>query len=615
MEIEQMDCTLSRGAALSLPMSLEKLGQALNAPIQKDADGHKLMLSMCKPRSVDESGSPTWREDEDSLDRLQAYCDQDVEAECAIDKLLPPLSERERRVWILDQTINDRGVQMDVRLVGRALEVVEEATKRANAEMWRLTEGTVAKCSEAAKIVAWINSRGVPCMSVAKGEIEELVLGAQLMADDVCEQVVRLRRAAARSSTAKLKTILKSVSADGRARGTLAYHGASTGRWAGRLMQPQNFPRIDADTEMPDVVRCLSMLDANTSPAETVDAIQMVVGAPMEWLSKCLRPMIIAAPGKRLLGADFSNIEGRVNAWLAGEKWKLDAFRAFDRGEGPDVYKLSYSNSFGVPVEMVTKLMRLIGKVQELQLGYQGSVGAFIAMAANYGIKLSVVSDIARGAVTLDQWAWIKSQYKAADARGLDPETWTGIKIVVNGWREANSAIVQGWWDLQDAAIEAVANPGVVVPVYGGKVRYRAANGFLWCMLPSGRVLAYASPSVVWKETGRLKEDGEPIVKRAVQYWGTDPVTKKWGRFTLYGGEQCNHVVQGTARDIMVDAMFRVEGAGYDLVLTVHDELLAEVPDGFGSVEEFTQLMQTKPNWIGDCPIVAAAWEDVRYVK
>lgn len=616
MRPEAQDCTLSRAVVLALPAGLAGCGAALGADVQKDDAGHRLMMKMCKPRSVDqEHDRVVWWDDPADIERLQAYCDQDVLAECAIDKKLPPLSERERRVWILDQTINDRGVAVDVHLVSRALEVVEEATKRANNEMWRLTEGAVDTVTKTAKIISWVNARGVPCTSIAKGEIEELVLGAQLQSDDVCEKVIRLRRAAARSSTAKLKTILKSVSSDGRARGTLAYHGASTGRWAGRLMQPQNFPRIDGDTEMPDVMRILSLLQSSMAPAEIVDAIELIVGAPMEWMSKCLRPMIVAAPSNRLLGADFSNIEGRVNAWLAREEWKLDAFRAFDAGVGHDLYKLSYGRSFGIDFDDVTKANRQIGKVQELALGYQGGPGAFVNMAANYGIRPADIAEATRRVVPDEHWDWVKAKFREQDARGLDVETWTGIKIVVNGWREANPNIVQGWWDLQDAAVEAVAAPGVIVPVYGGKVRYRFGEGFLWCMLPSGRVLAYAAPSVIWQKTGFLDRNGDEQSKRVVAYWGTDPITKKWKRHTLYGGEQCNHVVQGTARDILVDAMFRVEEARYPLVLTVHDENLSEVEQSFGSLAEYQALMNQKEKWTGDCPIVAVAYEDTRWVK
>jgi len=262
LRIEQQDCTMARALALALPASLDQLGQALNLRTVKDKEGHRLMMQMCRPRKV-EGEAVTWWDDPTRIERLSQYCATDVEVECLTDAALPPLSDAERAVWILDQQINDRGVAIDVQLIERALDAVEEALSRADRRMWRLTEGVVKKCSEAAKIVSWLHGRGIHTDSVAKGEIDELVLSSQVMGDDVAEEVIRLRRAAAKSSTAKFKAMLNCVCADGRARGALQYHGAGqTGRWAGRLWQPQNFPRVDPDRDLPDVMRVIALLEA-----------------------------------------------------------------------------------------------------------------------------------------------------------------------------------------------------------------------------------------------------------------------------------------------------------------------------------------------------------------
>jgi len=575
LEPEQQDCTMSRGLALGLPASLEMMGAALGASVQKDKDGHRLMMQMCKPRSTEPL---TWWEDADRLQRLSAYCDQDVASECAIDALLPKLSERERRVWELDQRINDRGVAIDVPMVRRALAVVDAASKKADREIWKLTNGAVKRCTEVAKIVGWIASQGVPCESVAKGEIDDLVVGADLFDKPTVGEVVKLRRAAARSSTAKYTAMLNSVCKDGRVRGSLKYHAAHTGRWAGAGMQPQNFPRVDNPAA---VESALALLQLNETPDRLVDMIDLFVGPPMETLSKCLRAMIVAAPGCELLGGDFSNIEGRINAWINGETWKVQAFRDYDAGTGPDLYRVMAADVTGKAIEDVTAVDRQVrGKVPELACGFQGAVGAFQKMAYTQDPPVHVTDDEARR--------------------------------IVGAWREKNSRIVQGWWDLQDAAIEAVGAPGCVVPVLGGKVKYVVTKGFLFCQLPSTRVIAYATPRLVMKDF-----EGEDFVltRRSVEYMGVDSFTKKWSPQSLYGGAQCNHVVQGTARDRMVEAMFRVEDAGLPIVLTVHDELLSEVPKGTATPERYAELMAEQPDWAAGLPVAVKAWKDERYVK
>lgn len=577
---EDMDCTMARALAAGLPASLERCGSALKAPIQKDKDGRRLMLKMCRPRKVHDDGRIEWRDDPGDHERLRSYCDQDVSSECAIDARLPPLSPRERAVWVLDQTINDRGVRVDVPGVHAALLAVDEAKRRSDYLVLGLTNGAVTACTQTAKIVTWINGRGIPCESIAKGEVDELVLRADLFDDPLVEEVVRLRRAAARSSTAKYQAILDTVCKDGRVRGTLAYHGAHTGRWAGRLIQPQNFPRVDSQE---NVEAALGLLASAKSPSEAVDLIDLTVGPPMEVLSQCLRAMIVAPPGKKLVGGDFANIEGRVNAWFAGERWKLDAFRAYDEGVGADLYRLAYARSFGLQPEAVDSAGRQIGKVMELALGYQGGVGAFQTMARVYGVS---VPD------------------SRADA-------------LKRAWRDANPLITQSWWDLQNAAIAAVDSRGLVVPVLEDRIRYVSDGKFLYCRLPSGRVLHYASPIVRWKKR-TVTVDGEEVdlpPARGVTYFGVNSLTKKWGPIDLYGGSQCDHIVQGTARDLLVEAMFRVEKAGYPIVLTVHDEILSEVDEGFGSSDEFAELMAVLPPWAEGLPVSVKVWEHRRWIK
>lgn len=593
IRIEQTDCTMARALALGLPASLDMLGHALGAKITKDKDGHRLMMQMCRPRQIREDGTIVWWDEPEKVERLMQYCDQDIRAESEVDLILPPLSPAERKLWIFDQTVNERGVAVDVAACEAAERAVEYARKRANDRLWYVTGGDVKKTSEIAKIVAWLNKRGVPCTSMQKGDMEELILKSAVVSDADAETVIRLRRAAAKTSNDKYVAMTRSACADGRVRGTLAYHAAHSGRWAGRLFQPQNLPRLDHEKDGQDVDFVVAMLERNEVPEEIVEALDVLTGDPLGTLSKCLRAMLLAAPGHQFVGGDFSNIEGRLNAWFAGEEWKLDAFRAYDNKTGPDLYNLAFARSFGVPIEKVTKPDRQVGKVMELALGYQGGKHAFQKMGANYGVHVS------------DERA---DELKAA-------------------WRSANPKITQSWWTLQDAAIAAVGDPGEKIAVLDGKVTYLAANGFLFCRLPSGRVLAYAKPRLKKIELfdTYIDEDGDIIeipkgFKFQVEYDGLDSVTNRWGPQSLYGGKQCNNVVQAAARDLMAESMLNAEEAGLPLVLTVHDELLCEVrgdaPASRKSWSEHLRMIMAEvPTWAQGLPLAAAAWEDKRYVK
>ena len=572
IEPEQQICTMARAYALALPPSLDGVGQALGLATQKDRDGHRLMMKMCKPRSVD---PVVWWDGPEDIARLQSYCDQDVEVETLVDKTLPPLSPSEQALWVLDQAVNDRGVQIDIPMVTRALSVVEVAMKQADRKMWEITDGAVKRITETGKLVAWLNSRGIECESVAKGETDELVAAAAIYEDRVALGAIELRKSA-KSSTAKFKAMLHAAAEDNRVRGTLQYHGAATGRWAGRLIQPQNFPRVDAERDLWRVEAALALLDSELAPQDVVESLKLYTNSePMDVLSKCLRAMIIAAPGKDLIGGDFANIEGRINAWISGEDWKTRAFDEFDRGIGADLYVLSYSRAFGLEPADVDKAQRQIGKTMELALGYQGGVGAFQTMAGNFGLRVS-------------------------DERAEQ------LKIA---WRDAHPNIVQSWWDLNDAAIEAVSAPGMVVPCLRNKVRFAVSNGFLFCSLPNMRVLAYAAPRLV------RAEDKFGRVRSQIEHDGVDSLTKRWRPQRLYGGKIAENIIQGVARDCMAEAMFRVEAKGYPLVCTVHDELICEIPEGFGSLDEFKNAMTVRPPWAQDLPVAVSAWRDKRYVK
>lgn len=600
MQPEQQDCTMSRAAAAGLPHSLDNLGNALNLAFKKDKAGHALMMKMCKPKTRDPL---TWHEEPADVVRLAAYCDQDVETECDADAHLAPLTERERQVWILDQEINDRGFAVDLPLVQACYAAVLEAQKRADTAMWKLTNGAVKKATQTKKLAEWVSARGVPCTSVADDGMDELLVAADLMADPDAEAALRLRRNSA--GAFKFEAMLRCVCSDGRIRGSLQYHGTHGGRWSGRVVQPHNFKRIDTEEEGEQVLLALDLLrQFGHDAGQALDAMEMLLDLPvLEVLTLCARPMIIARPGHWLLDADFSNIEGRLNAWFAGEHWKLEAFAAYDRGEGPDLYKVTAAGILEKDVADIRKEERQEnGKVPELACGYQGGYRALQKQAAKVGLTLA-----------------------------------TGrARQIVEGWRATNPAIVESWAELQEAAIDAVRAPGMMVSCLGGKVRYLkpVEQDFLWCCLPSGRVISYAAPRLGWS-TKYFTSDGEMIAADEVRemeaaaradldevnnygltFWGQK--SGRWMKLDLYGGMQCAHIVSGTARDLLVEAMFAVEAAGYPIILTVHDEKLAEVPLGFGSVEHFKatiiERIAALP-WMRGLPLAVSAWGDTRYVK
>lgn len=553
--IAQWFCTAAEARAMALPGALGQSADVLGVEQQKDLQGASLMLRMARPRAYDENRQPIWWDVPERVQRLVAYCQQDVRTEVAVARAIRRLTENERRIFELDQRINDRGVCVDKKLAKAAKALAEKATLEANRALYDLTQGKVSKVSNVGRLTAWLADQGLPATSLAKDDLAQL----RNQATGTAAEVLELRAEAGKSSVAKIDAMLDAVGADGRVRGLLLYHGAATGRWAGRLVQPQNFPRGDVADPESYIGLVLS---------RDYDGLNALAN-PLSVISSLLRSMLIAAPNSKLVAADFSAIEARVLAWLAGEELLLETFR-----KGGDVYKVMASKIFSVPVTDVTKDQRQLGKMAILGLGY--------GMGAN---------------------KFVDSCRKQAGIE-LTPEQ---AKSIVQLYRNTNRKITGFWDQLNRAAIDAVNNEGGIYPV--GPIKYTSRGGYLWCVLPSKRPLAYARPKVVERETPW--GDTRP----AVSFEGMDSFTKKWSRHDLYGGLLAENVVQAVARDIMAEAMLRVEDAGYRIIMSVHDELVAEVSDLFGSVEEFEKLMSVAPDWASDCPIDAEGWEGPRYKK
>lgn len=637
LSIEQMDCTMARAQVLALPRSLENLAEVLETSHQKDVEGHRIMMQMARPRRLGQSpGEVEWWDTEDRKEKLYAYCVKDVETERECAHKLSHLTEAERELWQLDQRINDRGIFFDLPAIGRMLQVRAVAARNLNRHMATLTDGQVEKASKVIQIKNWINERGYAVGSLNKEQHPELKKLFEGNGDTQAGRVLAARQEYGRvTSTAKLSKILAVCGDDARARGQYNHHGASTGRVTGQLLQPTNFPRLDTEREGPSVSKVLEIIEAFEQPVEAHDRIDLLVGDVLPWLSKSLRSTIMAAPGHKLVGGDLANIEGRVNAWLAGEAWRLAAFTAQDNGTGADLYKLSFHRSFGTPLAEIGFEQRQIGKVMELSCGFQGSVNAYAGMTKGYSITrddLAHAAMMIKASTPWPEWMEAAEKYdKTINKAGLPLDTWTGLKIIVNRWRANSPAIVKGWWELQDAAIRAVDNPGMIVPVYGGRVRYLVHSGFLWCQLPSGRAIAYAEPRLktiseraiversYWNEATfeweTVEEEVEVRSRIVVAYRGVDGITKQWRSFHLYGGFQCENIVQATARDVHTVGLLAVEAFGYPVVFHNYDELIAEVPLSFGNPDEFRRYMLTRQSWMAGLPLAAKTWEGPRYAK
>jgi DNA polymerase len=580
---DQFTDTMAEALSMALPGSLDRAARALNTLFPKDDEGHRLMMQLSKPRKPSKKDARVWWDEWEKFERLFTYCKQDVRAERAIERRLRRLSDHERSIYLLDQRINDRGVMLDMPLVRAASELAELANERANEEMLRLTNGEVSSVTKVKGITTWLQKQGIEIDNLRKDTLRDLVAGGDLI--ELHEEVVTLRSDSAKASVKKIAAMLACACKDARARGLLAYHTASTGRWAGRLIQPQNFPGVkhaikDIEGYIPLVLRREYDLIAVEYPV-------------LALLAAMLRSMFKARKGYRFMSGDFSQIEARVLAWIAGQ---TDLVEAFANGgkiyEKMAAYIKSRKEGREVHESEIAKdsVERDLGKKTVLGCGFQMGPETFQKNSLKESGVLVPIED---------------------------------CELAVTGYRELYPMIPKFWRDINAAAIRAVLNPGVVVEVgEGAKIKYVMRGKFLWCVLPSGRALCYALPRVEKvkrifehkdKETGEVRKS--VVWKDTLAFWGVDGQTKQWKKFHAYGGLLTENVVQAMARDIMAASMLRVDKAGYPVVLTCHDEVLAEVPNEFGTHEEYMKLMLVRPRWAKGLPVAAEGWEGARYKK
>lgn len=629
-KLEQWRCTMAMAYAMALPGSLEEAAAALGLEAQKDMAGRRLMLQMAKPRRVDSCAHCAgtgmlggilecphcdghgiiiqWWDDEGRKERLYAYCDQDVETERQLEKRVLPLRPQELEIWFLDQRINDRGVYIDKALCDASLKIVEATQKTLNAEMKHVTGGKVGSCMEVSNLVQFLNEElGAPpdepaVSSVSKDNIEEMLSLWELT--PAARRALELRQESAKTSTAKIKKMLEMRAADGRMRGNLQYHGAGTGRWAARGAQLQNLPRPSMSKQ--DVADAIDSILNKASPA----LLRTLFGSPLSVISDIIRGIVSAPKGRIITAADFSAIEARVLAWLAGQHNVVRMFAS-----GADIYSAQASVIYRRPIDRKKpgqETEGLVGKVAILALGYQGGADAFGKMATNYGLQLAPLYPSVYAAATEENREKAEQGYEQrGKSSKQDRDSWIAAELIKLAWRDENPQIVQFWYDLEEAATLAVKNPGKQYDVGGGDrpvISYRVSGSFLFCRLPSGRAICYPYPriktvKVPWGE------------KEAIVYKAIDSYTRKWGDKAFYGGLAAENITQGVARDLMAEAMLRVEAEGYEITITIHDEEVSETDEDFGSLEEFESLMAQTPKWAKGCPVKAEGWRGKRYRK
>ncbi len=592
--------TMVRALSHSLPGSLDSLSEIfkLSQDKAKDKAGKQLIQLFCKPRPANQkirrATSQThpveWR-------RFIDYAKSDIEAMRELYKRLPIWNYRgtELGLWHLDQTINNRGVKIDLDLVHSAIQAVDQAQKGLAKRTKQITDGEVQAATQRDAMLKHIlNAHGVSLPDMQKSTLERRLNDESLPV--AVRELIAIRLQASTTSTAKYTALAKGTSSDGRLRGTLQFNGASrTGRWAGRLFQPQNLPRPVLGQETIDIG-----IDALKA-----DCADVLFDNVMELTSSAIRGCICAPASKKLVVADLSNIEGRALAWLAGETWKNKAFYDFDAGKGHDLYKLAYAKSFSVTPESVDKEQRQVGKVQELALGYEGGVGAFLTFAAAYGLDLDVMADQAIGNIdqsimneAIRAWEWHKKERRTTF--GLKKNTWLVCDSFKRSWRYAHPNISAWWGELRQAAIDAINCPGTAIKCR--KVSLIKNGSWLLIKLPSGRFLCYPGAKV---------EDGGKIT-----YMGNNQYTRKWERLHTYGGKLAENITQAFARDVLAYNMPQIEQSGYDIVLTVHDEVITETPDlSDFNPEHLSSLLATNPTWAVDLPLAAAGFESYRYKK
>ena len=552
---ESWHCSAVQAAMLALPRSLEDVGRVLGLDEQKMKEGKELIRYFCVPCKPTKANGGRTRNlpchAPEKWELFKTYCKRDVDVEKSIRRKLHNFPIPEGEMELY---------RLDQRINDRGVLVdmglVEQAIacERLHKEIVtkRAYELTgLENPNSVAQLKGWLGDMGMEAESLSKKAVAEMIAET----DGEVEELLRLRLLMAKTSVKKYEAMERSVCSDGRVHGLLQFYGANrTGRFAGRLVQIQNLPQ----NHLPDLELARDLVKQGR-----FEDIELLYDSTPNVLSELIRTAFIPKPGCRFVVADFSAIEARVLAWLSGEQWRLDVFTSHGK-----IYEASASSMFHVPMEEITKgsPLRQKGKLAELGLGFGGASGALISMGA---LDMGLTED------------------------ELPP--------LVAAWRKANPHITQFWWDVDAAAIKAVTEKQRTKV---GKIIFEYKSGILFITLPSGRKLSYVKPRMAVNKFGR----------NGLTYEGISE-NKKWSRIETYGPKLVENIVQGTARDLLAESMLRVEKKGYPIVMHCHDEIIAEVPEGVGSVDEMCEIMAVQPKWAEGLPLRADGFECRFYKK
>lgn len=598
--LEKWRCTAALARMHGLPGGMDKLCQIFKLPasLAKDQFGKVGIQLFCIPN---EDGSYNdGRSHPKEWEKFVNYGAQDVVTMRVLHRKIPHWNSTPRmwRAWHLDQKMNDRGIACDVELASTILSAAAKAQKLMADRTADITEGSVESTTQRNRLLAYLAEHGVNLPDLTADTVERRLNDDNL--PEYIKELLRIRQQASKSSSAKCKRLL-AMQVDGRLRGLLLFCGAArTGRWSGRVFQPQNLPRPKHEQDMIDVAIKLF----KSGDIELLDPEQVLGLA-----SSCLRGLLIAGPDRELVVSDYANIEGRKMAWIAGEEWKLAAFTDYDAGIGRDLYVLAVMRAFGKPFEWFdwkdeVAQWRQIGKVMELALQYYGGVGAFCSMSETYRVNLDQLADSAWPTLPREVREQAEGDYLRAVKRrrtyGLERKVWVVCQSLVLMWRAAHPAIVQFWAKLEVAVKCAVKTEGKTYRV--GRVAVDRQKAWLRIKLPSGRYLCYPST--------RLDDRESP------SFIGINPYTRQWGRIGTYSGKLTENIVQASSADILMDGLIAADDAGFEPVLSVHDEIICEPLKGVTDDKELSKLLVAASGlWAEGMPMAAKGFTRDRYKK
>ena len=606
-------CTAALARMHGMPGGLDKLCAIFKLPLSqaKDKNGKTYIQIFCIPKK-DGTYNTRWSHPEAWADFCR-YGGQDVVAMRAIWAKLPKWNATPRMwaFWRLDFRMNHRGVAMDLGLAHHAVAATTAAKaslasrtaelSKLNTDYLEETESALETTNQRDRLLSYMAGFGVTLPDLTADTVERRLEDESLPIH--IKELLRIRQKSSKASTAKYQRVINQ-NVRGRLYNLLVFCGAMrTGRWAGRTFQPQNLPRPKHTAA--EIAQAIEYFKRGAIDLFSEDDV-------MGLASSCLRGLIISGPGRRLVVSDLANIEGRFMAWVAGEEWKLKAFAAYDRKEGSDLYKLSYARAFKIDPNDIADEgdhRRQIGKVMELALQYYGGVGAFCSMAETYGVRLDELAVSAWPTIPKDVKAeasglWFKA-IKRRRTYGLEQRVWVVCQALVLMWRAAHPAIVNFWENLDNAVKAAIAKPGRKFEVGAHIVVDRIGN-WLRIRLPSGRYLSYPAP--------RIKTDGRFSSRSFV---GVNPYTRQWGRIPTYSGKDAENVCQGGCADIIMDGLLAADEAGYNPVLSVHDEAITEPPDEdrFNDKDLSNILVVASKRWTKGLPLAAKGRVSYRYGK